>query len=251
MFLGSLSRHNKDLEQWTLEPSPHHSSRVLDKPCYSSQANQCYSSILFRRQQENPSSKREGMATQRLEGKRVEECMGEGEREGRRERKSAGMLERKRESALAPPFICFCLHLGLPCANWAQPGVLFVLPEDFTLVPGPSFSISCLLATAILDSFPLFYLPNSMKRKEWVKLKSCCGIPQDEDHKPTPQSIRYPWCQNSFGAVKDGVEQTLDWNWFKGEGEGQAQQKMQTHVLEPVLQKGSKTKNKQKNWGSG
>ena len=51
--------------------------------------------------------------------------------------------------------------------------------------------------------------------------------------------------------MKDGVEQTLDWNWFKGEGEGQAQQKMQTHVLEPVLQKGSKTKNKQKNWGSG
>ena len=59
------------------------------------------------------------MPTQRLEEKRVEECMGEGEREGRRERKSAGMLERKRESALAPPFICFCLHLGLPYANWA------------------------------------------------------------------------------------------------------------------------------------
>ena len=71
--------------------------------------------------------------------------------------------------------------------------------------------------------------------KEFVSLDHCC----------------IPWCQNSFGAVKDGVEQTLDWNWFKGEGEGQAQQKMQTHVLEPVLQKGSKTKNKQKNWGSG
>ena len=36
MFLGSLSRHNKDLEQQTLKPSARHSSRVLDKPCYSS-----------------------------------------------------------------------------------------------------------------------------------------------------------------------------------------------------------------------
>ena len=31
-----LSHHNKDLERWTLKPSAHHSSRVLDKPCYSS-----------------------------------------------------------------------------------------------------------------------------------------------------------------------------------------------------------------------
>ena len=36
MFLGSLSHHNKDLEQRTLKPLAHHSSRVLDKPCYSS-----------------------------------------------------------------------------------------------------------------------------------------------------------------------------------------------------------------------
>ena len=36
MFLGSLSRHNKDLEQRTLRPSARHSSWVLDKPCYSS-----------------------------------------------------------------------------------------------------------------------------------------------------------------------------------------------------------------------
>ena len=36
MFLGSLSRHNKDLERWTLKPLARHSSQVLDKPCYSS-----------------------------------------------------------------------------------------------------------------------------------------------------------------------------------------------------------------------
>ena len=82
MFLGSLSRHNKDLERRTLKPSAHHSSWVLDKPCYSSQANQCYSSILFRRQQENP----------RLKEKRVEECAGVG---GERERKSARTRERE------------------------------------------------------------------------------------------------------------------------------------------------------------
>ena len=32
MFLSSLSPHNKDLERWTLKPSAHHSSWVLDKP---------------------------------------------------------------------------------------------------------------------------------------------------------------------------------------------------------------------------
>ena len=36
MFLGSLSRHNKDLERQTLKPSVRHSSRVLDKLYYSS-----------------------------------------------------------------------------------------------------------------------------------------------------------------------------------------------------------------------
>ena len=39
-------------------------------------------------------------------------------------------------------------------------GVLFVLPEVFTLVLGPTFALPCFLATAILDSFSQFYLPN-------------------------------------------------------------------------------------------
>ena len=42
---------------------------------------------------------------------------GEGERE--RERAHARGRESLRDSALAPPFICFFLHLGLPYANWA------------------------------------------------------------------------------------------------------------------------------------
>ena len=48
------------------------------------------------------------MPTQRLEGKRVEECMGKGERDRERERKHFGSS-----------FYMFFLHLGLPYANWA------------------------------------------------------------------------------------------------------------------------------------
>ena len=55
----------------------------------------------------------EGMPTQRLEGKRVEERVGEGE--GEKEHTHVG----EKESALAPPFTCFFLHLGLRCVNWA------------------------------------------------------------------------------------------------------------------------------------
>ena len=45
----------------------------------------------------------------------------EGERERERKRESARACRREssRDSALAPPFICFFLHLGLPYANWA------------------------------------------------------------------------------------------------------------------------------------
>ena len=78
------------------------------------------------------------MPTQRLEEKRVEERVGEGERERERERERPHMGEKERASTLAP-FLCFFLHLGLPYANWASPGVLFLLPEVFTPVLGPSF----------------------------------------------------------------------------------------------------------------
>ena len=79
--------------------------------------------------------KREDMPTERLQEKRVEERGGGRERE----RAHARRRERERERALAPPFMCFFLHLGLPYANRAKPGVLFVLPKVFTLVLGPSF----------------------------------------------------------------------------------------------------------------
>ena len=107
------------------------------------------------------------MPTQRLEGKRVEERMGEGEREGGR--------EKERESELWLLLLYVSLPPGPPCANWAQPGVLSVLPEVFTLVLSPSFDRPCVLATAILDSFSLFYLPNSTK--ELMLLN--CGVGED------------------------------------------------------------------------
>ena len=59
------------------------------------------------------------MPTQRLEGKRVEERVGEErEREGEREkeRTHAGEKERK---CFRSSFYVFFLHLGLPYANWA------------------------------------------------------------------------------------------------------------------------------------
>ena len=64
-------------------------------------------------------------------------------REKERERKSTCTRERVLEKALWLLLLyVFFLHLGLPYANWAQPGVLFVLPEVFTLVLRPSLSFS-------------------------------------------------------------------------------------------------------------
>ena len=60
--------------------------------------------------------KREGMPTQRLEEKRVEEHVREQERErGERERKSAHMQERKRERAL------WLFLLYVFASTWACP----------------------------------------------------------------------------------------------------------------------------------
>ena len=97
------------------------------------------------------------MLTKRREGKRVEEC-------------ASG---RQREGALWLFFLYmyFFLHLGLPYVNWAsQECCLFYLksslpssylPLTFLCSIFTGFSLPCLLATTILDSYFLFYLPNS------------------------------------------------------------------------------------------
>ena len=82
---------------------------------------QCYSSILFRRQQENPSSRREGRSIQR------------------HEETSAPACGKERALALAPLFICLSLP-GPALCKLGHPGVLFVLPEVLTpMILGPSF----------------------------------------------------------------------------------------------------------------
>ena len=86
---------------------------------------------------------------------------------GERERKSAHTRrgkERERESALAPPFICFFLPLGLPYANWAsQECCLFYLksslwssdlPLFYFCGLFPSLSFAAAAAAKSLQSCP-------------------------------------------------------------------------------------------------
>ena len=73
--------------------------------------------------------------------------------------------EREREPFGSSFYMFFFFPLGLPCANWAQPGVLFYLdsslrssdlPLSFLCSIFVGFSLPCHLATAILDSCFLF-----------------------------------------------------------------------------------------------
>ena len=72
---------------------------------------------------------------------RGRECVGEEERGGQREKERTQTGEKERESELWLLLLYVSLPPGPPCANWAQPGVLSVLPEVFTLVLGPSFDL--------------------------------------------------------------------------------------------------------------
>jgi len=100
------------------------------------------------------------------------------EREREKECMHAGERERARAWLL---LLYVFFPLGLPYANWAKPRVLFYLKSSlwsldlsltflFSIFAG--FSLPCLLATAILDSFSLFYLPNTaMKLKDTYSLE--------------------------------------------------------------------------------
>ena len=81
-----------------------------------------------------------------------------------RERARMHTGERVPEKAL------WLLLLYVFSSTWACPMQIGVsqecclfCPEVFILVLGPSFDLPCLLAIAILDSFSLFYLPNTEK----------------------------------------------------------------------------------------
>ena len=86
---------------------------------------------------------------------------------GERESTHTWETERERAHARGRERVLWLLLLYVFASTWACPvqiglsrGMLFVLPEVFTLVLGPSFDLPCFLATAILDSVSLFYLPN-------------------------------------------------------------------------------------------
>ena len=106
MFLGSLSHHNKDLERRTLKPSVRHSSRVLDKPCYSSQKISV--TALFYLEDSRRIHPQSMRACQPKDSKRREwrSAWGRG-----RERKSTCMQERK----------CFGSSFYMFSSTWACP----------------------------------------------------------------------------------------------------------------------------------
>ena len=120
--------------------------------------------------------------------------------------------------------------------------MLFVLPEVFTLVLGPSFDLPCLLATAILDSFSLFYLPNTSEvrgngqqcqtamAQEWPRGATPCprsgGAPErsypaskargsgreELPHTPTPEARGSGWEKQPHiqGTVAAGAQEGLE-----------------------------------------
>ena len=137
-LLGSFSSHQKFeamdikiLSTSQLLDIPCYSSRFLDRPCYSYQISvtaPCYSSVLFRKQQENTSSRHEGMPTQRHRG------------------------ERERPGPLAALFIGFPPTPPPPgpalCKS-GQPGVLFVLPRASLWSPDLPLFYFCRLSPSL------------------------------------------------------------------------------------------------------
>ena len=119
----------------------------------------CYSSILFRRA-----------------GKSIFQAWGHVNLKRWEERPSA--RERERASWLWLLYLYVYRSLGLSCVNWAsQEWCLFYLrsplrSSDLLLFIFASFSLPCLVATAVLDSSSLFYLPNTFNQT-WEKPLHC------------------------------------------------------------------------------
>ena len=132
MFLGSLSRHNKDLERRTLKPP----RRVTALRSWIDRV------IALRSQMDHVIALRQISVTALFYLEDSREIHLWGMRAGRskdpRRRAPQRAGERERELALAPLFICLSLPGPVLC-KLGQPGVLFVLPEVLTPVLGPSF----------------------------------------------------------------------------------------------------------------
>ena len=115
--LGQTLLQLSGLEQTTLQ--------LLDKSVFTAQ---CYSSVLFRRQQENLSLRHEGTSIQRCEQQSAPAPGGGAGGQG------------ESESPLASPSICSFL---LPGPALCKLGLVrsAVLPEVLTPVLGPSFDL--------------------------------------------------------------------------------------------------------------
>ena len=125
MFLGSLSRHNKDLEWRTLKPP----QRVTALRSWIDRVialRQISVTALFYLED-----------SRKLHFQGVRACRSKDTRR-RAPQLAGGGGERERELALAPLFICFSLPGPVLC-KLGQPGVLFVLPKVLTPVLGASF----------------------------------------------------------------------------------------------------------------
>ena len=124
-------------------------SQLSDRPCYSSQTDQCYSSVLLLSfiQKIKGKYRREGMPTQKT-------------RRGERERACAHGRERPQALWLlflyvAPP------SPGPALCKLGQPGVLFVVPEVLTPVLGPSFVLFLRAFPFLVFQPPPFWTPFS------------------------------------------------------------------------------------------
>ena len=111
-------------------------------------------------------------------------------RERERERKHArgGERERKRFGSsfymfFPPPGPALC-KLGLARSAVCSTRGLHSSPLTFLCSTFPGFSLPCLLATAILDSFSLFYLPNKVNQR-FIR-GSACEIKPYNIHKKNP-----------------------------------------------------------------
>ena len=130
MFLGSLSRHNKDLEWRTLKPP----QRVTALGSWIDRV------IALRSRKDHVIALRQISVTALfyLEDSRKIHLWGMRARQSKDARRAPQREgERESELALAPLFICLSLPGPVLC-KLGQPGVLF-LPEVLNLVLGPSF----------------------------------------------------------------------------------------------------------------
>ena len=161
MFPGSLSRHNRDLEWGTLKP-PWRATGLRSWIDHVIALRSWMDRVIGVRQISVT-------ALFYLEDSRKIHLWGLTARgsKDRRRRPPHRTGERERASRLWLLNSHVSLSLGLSSVNWTSQECCFfhlgssLRSSDLLLFYIRGFSLPCLLATAILDSFSLFYLPNS------------------------------------------------------------------------------------------